>query len=101
MQKLLEDEEHSGHTLKQQLLELKQQLQDLRQQLLTASASQPASSNRPTMQVSTAMDFEFPLPYCTTVYMTRSGWFHTHLNMTAVHNTPDRNLNFDAVRRSI
>lgn len=60
MQKLLEDEEQSGHTLKQQLLELKQQLQDLRQQLLTASASQPASSNRHTMQVSTAMDLEFP-----------------------------------------
>ena len=44
LQKLLEEEERSGHTLKQQLMDLKQQLMDLRQQLLTSSASQVAAA---------------------------------------------------------
>lgn len=44
LQKLLEEEERSGHTLKQQLMDLKQQLMDLRQQLLTSSTSQVAAA---------------------------------------------------------
>lgn len=44
LQSLLETEERSGQTLKQQLRELKQHLQDLQQQLLLSSTCCAASA---------------------------------------------------------